>query len=87
MTTRSGWCSPSFGLPHTRRQHVACRSAVCGCEEFGGHEKPVVDRDSASKVLASAPSMWENESGPEGASTPESPGLTCITRRNRGARL
>jgi len=37
--------------------------------------------------LENVRAVWDNESGPEGALTPESPGLTCITRHNRGARL
>ena len=39
MTTLGGWCQPAPGCTHTERQHVACRSRVCGCEAFGGHEK------------------------------------------------
>lgn len=50
MTNRSGWCAPAFGLQHTKLQHVACRSAVCGCEDFGGHvrnaQRAVVDSES-----------------------------------------
>ena len=39
MTTLGGWCQPAPGCTHTERQHVACRSLVCRCEAFGGHEK------------------------------------------------
>lgn len=53
MTNRSGWCAPAFGLQHTKLQHVACRSAVCCCEDFGGHvrnaQSPAVEPDSASQ--------------------------------------
>ena len=47
MTTLGGWCQPAPGCTHTERQHVACRSRVCGCEAFGGHERPVVERETA----------------------------------------
>ena len=43
MTTLGGWCQPAPGCTHTERQHVACRSRVCGCEAFGGHETPAAD--------------------------------------------
>ena len=39
MTTLGGWCQPAPGCTHTEREHVACRSKVCRCEAFGGHEK------------------------------------------------
>ena len=50
MTSKSGWCSVAPGTVHTEQQHRACRSSLCRCEEYGGHEKPVVERDSASVV-------------------------------------
>ena len=71
MTTLGGWCQPAPGCTHTEREHVACRSLVCRCEAFGGHERP---RKPAPLSL-SEHFGCDNESGPEGALTPVVPAL------------
>ncbi len=71
MTNRSGWCAPAFGLQHTRSQHVACRSAVCGCEDFGGHESLSTE---GRKVLAMRGETWE-----DGRTNQDGPGPAALT--------
>ena len=80
MTTLGGWCQPAPGCTHTERQHVACRSLVCRCEAFGGHERP---RKPAPLSL-SEHFGCDNGSGPEGALTP-TPGLDQHTPLREGA--
>ena len=79
---RSGWCT---GPTNARPDCDGCRSAGCECP--GCAQKRAVERDSAWERPQIEGQMCENRSGPEGAETPESLGLTCITRPNRGARL
>lgn len=71
MTTQSGWCSPAWGLTHTKGQHLACKSPVCQCPEFGGHEKPVADRDSRTTAVAFGGEVRNNirtnQDGPGGS--------------------
>ena len=71
MTSKSGWCSVAPGTVHTEQQHRACRSSLCRCEEYGGHERP---RKPAPLSL-SEHFGCDNESGPEGALTPVVPAL------------
>ena len=74
MTTLGGWCQPAPGCTHTERQHVACRSRVCGCEAFGGHKTPAVERDSAVSVLASGGEVRDN-----GGTNQDGPGRCANT--------
>ena len=81
MTTLGGWCQPAPGCTHTERQHVACRSRVCGCEAFGGHvgaQVGSVERDSGSVAVESGV-----ESGPESALTDR--GLATVSTGPKGA--
>ena len=57
MTTLGGWCQPAPGCTHTEREHVACRSRVCGCEAFGGHESVSTEGET---VLAIIGATWDN---------------------------
>ena len=60
MTRLSGWCAPAPGMSHTRREHLACRSEVCGCPEHGGHQRPVVDSESRLTTVALVAPRWDN---------------------------
>ena len=82
--TVSGWCSPAPGMTHTRREHVACRSRVCDCEAFGGHERPAVDRDSRRGMVGIERMIGENRDEPDrGVSAPQ-PGSDRLTLTKKG---
>ena len=69
MTTLGGWCQPAPGCTHTERQHVACRSLVCRCEAFGGHEKS----PNQAQLSGCERSACDNGTARTGASTPAGP--------------
>ena len=67
--TVSGWCSPAPGTSHTAAQHKGCRSRVCGCEAFGGHEKS----PNEAQLSGSERSACDNGTARTGALTPAGP--------------
>ena len=62
--TLGGWCQVAPGTVHTERQHVGCRSKVCECQAFGGHEK-TPDALVLSGSGRSGRVNFEKQSGPD----------------------
>ena len=67
MTTHlSGWCSPSFGMSHTAREHAACRAWGCGCQMHGGHETRANPLVLSGSERSDAVDLGQNQDGPGG---------------------